>query len=394
MLFVISKTDRFATIDCQTLISVKTTAENTMNGAEKYVWLSKRLLDVTKGSTWIHFSPDVLLAIENDIRKCRETRQLFQDLDFQKYGVRILTEVSDDSFKLLVTEMNIKYDTDLYPIGEAFGCMLGLKFADLESLHKLYSKDLGRLKDRHEKRRLLQSILDPIKRKPFQAVFIDFVLNFIAPHVRSITQSSRLYFQCFPCIRVVRPGEFSIGPHCDASYGFSQGNINFYVPLTRIFGTNSLILESSPGLEDWHTIELDYGGIKRFYGSQCSHFTAENTTAQTRISLDFRVILEEHWQEDHDHFTSVPGYYSSCKYIPQFLDEPSVENLPTEPYTTGNIPEFDTALDSDIDAICQNSRINAEIAIDNLKEKQLGKWVLESELLEPDWRVGFPFEKH
>ena len=53
MLFVISKTDRFATIDCQTLISVKTTAENTMNGAEKYVWLSKRLLDVVQSDALI-----------------------------------------------------------------------------------------------------------------------------------------------------------------------------------------------------------------------------------------------------------------------------------------------------------------------------------------------------
>ena len=393
MLFVISKTRRFSTIDYQTLNSVNTIAENTLSSAAKYVWLSKRLLDVTKGSTSIHFGPDVLLAIESDIRKCRETRQLFQNLDFQKYGVRILTECCDDSFKLLVREMNIKYDTDLYPIGEAFACMLGLQFADLESLHKLYSKDLGRLKDRHEKRRLLQSILDPIKRKPFQAVFIDFVLSFIAPHVRSITQSSRLYFQCFPCIRVVRPGEFSIGPHCDASYGFSQGNINFYVPLTRIFGTNSLILESSPGLEDWHTIELDYGGIKRFYGSQCSHFTAENTTPQTRISLDFRVILEEHWQEDHDHFTSVPGYYSSCQYIPQLVDEPSGERLTTEPHTSGKISEFDPALASGINAIRHSNRKNSEKAVDNLKKTHVWKWVLESELQDPDWRVGFPFEK-
>jgi hypothetical protein len=26
-------------------------------------------------------------------------------------------------------------------------------------------------------------------------------------------------FQTFPCVRVVQPGEFSIGPHCDAAYG-------------------------------------------------------------------------------------------------------------------------------------------------------------------------------
>ena len=42
-------------------------------------------------------------------------------------------------------------------------------------------------------------------------------------------------------------------------------------------------------------------------GSQCSHFTAENATDQTRISLDFRVIIDRYWIPDHDQFTSTPG---------------------------------------------------------------------------------------
>jgi hypothetical protein len=142
---------------------------------------------------------------------------------------------------------------------------------------------------------------------------------------------------------VVRPSEFSIGPHCDAAYGFSQANINFYIPLTPIYGTNSLILESAPGLENWHTIELEYGGIARFWGAQCSHFTAENTTNQTRISLDFRIIEDIYWISSHDQFTISPGYYSSCSFQPH----------------------------------------------DN-------QWILDvpfDKLPQPDWRNGFPFEK-
>ena len=42
-------------------------------------------------------------------------------------------------------------------------------------------------------------------------------------------------------------------------------------------------------------------------GSQCAHFTAENATDQTRISLDFRVILDRYWIPEHDQFTSTPG---------------------------------------------------------------------------------------
>jgi len=62
----------------------------------------------------------------------------------------------------------------------------------------------------------------------------------------------------------------------------SPANINFYVPLTTIYGNNSIVLESSPGLENWHTLEgLTYGDIKRFHGSMCSHFTLGNDNNNT-----------------------------------------------------------------------------------------------------------------
>lgn len=94
--------------------------------------------------------------------------------------------------------------------------------------------------------------------------------------------------------------------------------------------------------------------MKRFYGAQCSHFTSENTTQQTRISLDFRVIEEKYWQKDHDHYCSTPGYYSSCRFI------------------------------EDSDA---NENRN------NFDFEDQGEWILEDKLLAPDWRCGFPFEK-
>ena len=336
----------------------------------QYVWLSKRLLDVTGGSISIQFTEAVLVAIENDIQKCRDTRLQFQHLDFQNYGYHILTDICHPSFKTLTEESDMQFDTEAYPLSEAFSRMLGISTEDLPLLHEKFCKDKGRLKDRHEKRWLLRSILDPESREPFHATFLDFVLGFIAPHVKAITDCTKIHFQSFPCIRVVRPGEFSIGPHCDASYGFSQGNVNFYVPLTKIFGTNSLILESNPGLEDWHTIELEYGNLKRFYGSQCSHFTAENTTGQTRISLDFRVILDEHWHKDHDHFCSTPGYYSSCEYILKTENTEKADLYNTISYMP-EVGEHSTKFGTSLP----------------------GRWVLSEDILEPDWRVGFPFEK-
>ncbi len=46
------------------------------------------------------------------------------------------------------------------------------------------------------------------------------------------------------------------------------------------------------GAEDWNHIEGDYGYIKMFMGGMCVHFTTDNNTPHTRVSIDFRVIPE------------------------------------------------------------------------------------------------------
>ena len=43
------------------------------------------------------------------------------------------------------------------------------------------------------------------------------------------------------------------------------------------------------------------------------HFSLENATALTRVSLDFRLIPEELWLESHDQYTKLPGYYIACE---------------------------------------------------------------------------------
>jgi hypothetical protein len=78
--------------------------------------------------------------------------------------------------------------------------------------------------------------------------------------------------------------------------------------------------ESVPGLEDWHPIGVEGPGtIHRFWGSQCLHWTSENTTPLTRVSLDFRVVVSSCWDEaaPSDIFQQ-PGYYQRA-----FRDETS-----------------------------------------------------------------------
>jgi hypothetical protein len=210
MRFEYAVTKRFSILcnsDQKFTNGIKTASNNA-----KYVWLTTRIHNITRGSEKITFNQEVIDSIEEDIQKCRITRRKFQEFDFQKYGYHVLTEVSNDPFlRALVQEIDIQYDSKLFPLGESFAQMIDIDYKDLSSVHCLFSQDIGQRKDRLEKRNLLQNVLQESKRNPFQDAFLKFVLDFIAPHVRRITKCKRLYFQSFPCIRVMRPGEFSIG---------------------------------------------------------------------------------------------------------------------------------------------------------------------------------------
>lgn len=310
--------------------------------------MTDRLANATRSAPCIDFSDAAILAVlEPDFVKARAARAMFQKQDAQRGYPEKLVDAclfrgDESGFLSLAAEADFQFDPTTYPLAATLAEVLGLPggASALPMLHTAFHADVGRLKDRGEKARLLQPLTDPARHHTFQSMFVRFVLGVVAPHVRAVADCTRFYFQAFPCVRVVRPKEFSIGVHCDASYGFDQANINFYVPLTPIYGTNSLVLESYPGREDWHTIEAEFGQVKRFYGAQCLHFTPGNTTEKTRVSLDFRVILNRCWRADHDQFTSVPGYYAVC--------------------------EMDTLT---------------------------GTWAVDGHVPAPDWRVGFPFER-
>ena len=100
-----------------------------------------------------------------------------------------------------------------------------------------------------------------------------------------------LLYQRKPILRVVLPG--SVAPtqmHCDADYWHDANELNYWVPLSRVWGGNSLWSESTPGAGDFAAFEAGPGEAIRFYGNRCRHYTTENDTDGTRVSIDFRVI--------------------------------------------------------------------------------------------------------
>jgi len=114
--------------------------------------------------------------------------------------------------------------------------------------------------------------------------------------------------------------------HNDAQYGHQPGEVNFWLPLTRLAAANTLWAESEEGRGDFHPFLLDEIGypqrheneeplhegssckglllrpcqegcrpsaatllpIQRFHGVLCRHQTQRNSSGRTRVSLDFR----------------------------------------------------------------------------------------------------------
>lgn len=90
-------------------------------------------------------------------------------------------------------------------------------------------------------------------------------------------------------------------PHADGAdpYNHQPGEVNVWVPLTKVWGGNSLTSESAPGAEDFHAFEARPGQFVRFDGNRCWHYTTANDTEATRVSFDLRVVPFHLFDDDH-----------------------------------------------------------------------------------------------
>jgi len=97
-----------------------------------------------------------------------------------------------------------------------------------------------------------------------------------------------------------------IGLHCDSDFGHHSSEINFVVPITEMFDTNSIYYEPSVGsnllVEDYENLKLNTNEICKAYFNKLKHYNKLNSTGVTRISFDFRVIPYSKYQENLDYF--------------------------------------------------------------------------------------------
>eukprot|EP00039_Didymoeca_costata_P021567 m.344866 g.344866 ORF g.344866 m.344866 type:complete len:796 (-) comp25346_c0_seq1:16-2403(-) len=311
--------------------------EQQTSKSAKPQWFGATLAECTGHAADIPYDPFPLklrIAIEPHIQKANKNRDdriniLRTSTGFDKFDDVLKKFTASELSK----EGQFSFDTAKYSLRESFLTAARLPLeTDLSKLHTISATSK-------------KELFDNVKgnSKSFQTDYVEFVLQVCAPRFAKMFDDTcdEIYFQAFPCIRVIQPKEFSIGPHADIAYGHHPCSVNFYVPLTWIGGASALYLESVPGREDWHPITGEYGEIvKHFSGAMCMHWTTDNETHLTRVSLDFRLIAGSLFHEVNctdSQFFEKPGYFGLCK------------------------------------------------------RKDDGQWYQEGDLLDPDARVGYPW---
>jgi hypothetical protein len=223
---------------------------------------------------------------------------------------------------LLHLETIVPFDVSKYPLRERVLAVLGIESSiDLSKLHEhsdwyidksgnavnevqvAWNANRNRQQRLHEQSALRFVPNDALMQyERFDEVYQAFIRHVVAPAMGG----GRILYQRAPTLRVMPPlsndlSTLSLAPssvmsklHNDCDYHHQPSEINFWLPLTdKVYDSNSLWVESIPGLGDFHPLELNYGQISRFYGNQCRHYASNNKTGLTRVSIDFRAVSDD-----------------------------------------------------------------------------------------------------
>lgn len=90
------------------------------------------------------------------------------------------------------------------------------------------------------------------------------------------------------------PNENIIGLHNDSQFNHDESEYNFILPITKMFGTNTIYFEKYPNskinYDDYLNVELNDNELGSYYFNKCYHYNRINKTGKSRISIDFRII--------------------------------------------------------------------------------------------------------
>ena len=148
----------------------------------------------------------------------------------------------------------------------------------------------------------------------FNQTYYSFMTNYVKPlypyeeHiVIQKTPNIRFHFPNSAAIgRDPKDPENIIGLHCDSNFGHNENEMNYIIPITPMFETNSIYYEnqidSNIEPQQFENLVLQPNQFFQAYFNKLRHCNKINQTGKTRISFDIRVIPYSKYLENLEVF--------------------------------------------------------------------------------------------
>ena len=187
----------------------------------------------------------------------------------------------------------LAYAPDQHPFRAYFENLYGT--SDLETLHttsaeyaQFISGDISDISDYETD--LHKKFYRDIKTNPhFKSLYCTLIK---AIHTQFFPDQEFIIFQSFPSVRFQYPHSTAVPPHYDSDDigKHPLGEKNFLLPITDMYGTKSIFIETEPGKKDFMGVDMSCGDLFYFNGNKCTHYNQSNTEGSLRVSLDFRIM--------------------------------------------------------------------------------------------------------
>ena len=101
-----------------------------------------------------------------------------------------------------------------------------------------------------------------------------------------------MIYQKIPTIRVqLANGNVAVGEcHKDKTYNHGITEVNFWIPFVDTNEYNTIWMESKEDKKDYKPYTVKYGEILVFDGANLYHGNKNNTSSETRVFVDFRLV--------------------------------------------------------------------------------------------------------
>lgn len=181
------------------------------------------------------------------------------------------------------------YDIEKYPFREIIEDVFQTPF--LEKIHKEKDYDLF-VKGTDQHTSWHRSFYDNLDK------FLPIYDKFIHDVVRPIF-GEEIVYQKVPTFRVQLVNNLGVFEfHRDRDYSHNEEERNFFLPFTDAYSTNTIWVESEEDKADYAPMTTLYGQIVKWNGNSLMHGNKQNTTQNTRVSADFRVIPVSKYNEE------------------------------------------------------------------------------------------------